>query len=91
MKAAYKIQKKHITCGPIPQVVCTGLFEYEEGEAITKISFIIMKKYAHSIISLLDKNREPTTIMSIICNLVQALEFVHKTGHVYNDLKVDNM
>ena len=54
---------------------------------------MVTKRYTVNLLDFLERQKNVTekTILTLMSNLLVALEIVHQSGHVYNDLKLDNI
>ena len=55
------------------------------------LSFIILRKYEQDLQDYFKQDRPITDVFDISRQLVVALRTLHKTGYVYNDLKMENV
>ena len=53
----------------------------------------MLKKYKLNLSEFFETNDQMTeeSILNIMTSIIIALEIVHNTGYVYNDLKLDNI
>jgi len=69
-------------------------FDNVEGQPISKVTgYFIMPKYSVSLEEYLDNasSIDLHSVLSIIRQLIDALEAVHMAGRIYNDLKPENI